>query len=130
MRILHASDLHYSLPQFDWVVGEASDFDLVTLAGDHLKIGSLVPLETQSETVLEYFSLLHSAGPLAVCSGNHDLTGPDAEGERSALWLSAAEAAGVPTDGSFRVDRLHAGDGLSVVGRTSRTRGTRGTVDG
>ncbi len=100
MRILHASDLHYSLPQFDWLVAEASDFDLVTLAGDHLKIGSLVPLETQSETVLEYFAKLHSAAPLAVCSGNHDLTGPDADGERAALWLGAADAIGIPTDGS------------------------------
>ena len=39
MRILHVSDLHYSLPQFDWVVGAASKFELLTLAGDSLKSG-------------------------------------------------------------------------------------------
>jgi Icc-related predicted phosphoesterase len=100
MRILHVSDLHYSLPQFDWMVDSASDFDLLTLAGDHLRVGSVVPLDDQSETILEYFSSLHSVARMAVCSGNHDLTGLDAEGEQSALWLSKAKAVGIPTDGS------------------------------
>jgi Icc-related predicted phosphoesterase len=100
MRVLHVSDLHYSSPQFDWLVAAASDFDLLALAGDHLKVGSVVPLDTQSETILDYFSLLHSEVPTAVCSGNHDLTGLDLEGEQSALWLSKAKAIGIPTDGS------------------------------
>jgi Icc-related predicted phosphoesterase len=100
MRILHASDLHYSLPQFDWVLDAAPQFDLLTLAGDHLKIGSVVPLEDQCVTILEYFSLLGSERPIAICSGNHDLTGPDSEGERAALWLSEANVVGVATDGS------------------------------
>jgi Icc-related predicted phosphoesterase len=100
MRILHVSDLHYSLPQFDWVVAAARDFDLLILAGDHLRVGSVVPLDTQSETILEYFSLLRSATRIAACSGNHDLTGLDVEGEQSALWLRAASDMGVLTDGS------------------------------
>jgi Icc-related predicted phosphoesterase len=100
MRILHASDLHYSLPQFDWLVAAASNFDLLALAGDHLRGGSVIPLETQSKTILDYFSSLSSVGEMAVCSGNHDLTGLDAEGERSALWLSEARAVGIPADGN------------------------------
>ena len=100
MRILHVSDLHYSLPQFDWVVGAASKFELLTLAGDSLRVGSVVPLADQSATILEYLSLLHSMTPIAVCSGNHDLTGRDVEGEQSALWLSEARAGGIPTDGN------------------------------
>ena len=60
MRILHVSDLHYSLPQFNWLVTTASDFDLLALAGDHLRVGSVVSLDTQSKTILEYFSSLHS----------------------------------------------------------------------
>ncbi len=99
MRILHVSDLHYSLPQFDWVVDVAPGFDLLALVGDHLKVGSVVPLATQCETILEYFSSLHSLGLVAVCSGNHDLTGLDAAGEQSALWLGEAEAQGISTDG-------------------------------
>jgi hypothetical protein len=33
VRILLVSDLHYALPQFDWVVDHAPDFDLVVVAG-------------------------------------------------------------------------------------------------
>jgi Icc-related predicted phosphoesterase len=100
MRILLVSDLHYSLPQFDWVVDAAPDFDLVVLAGDFLRSGSVVSADAQCVTILEYFERLHAEGLVAICSGNHDLTGLDAEGEQSALWLEKAKAAGIPTDGS------------------------------
>jgi Icc-related predicted phosphoesterase len=111
LRILLVSDLHYRLPQFDWVVHVAPSFDLVVLAGDHLDISSAVSLDAQSVVVLEYLSLLHSAGAVAVSSGNHDLTGPDARGEQTALWLSEARSAGVPTDG----DSLLLGDTLVTI---------------
>jgi Icc-related predicted phosphoesterase len=111
MRILHVSDLHYSLPQFDWVVGAASKFELLTLAGDSLRVGSVVPLKDQSVTILEYLSLLHTLTSVAVCSGNHDLTGPDAAGEQSALWLRDAEAVGIRADGSSQV----IGDALVTI---------------
>jgi Icc-related predicted phosphoesterase len=99
MRILLASDLHYSLPQLDWVVGAAPSFDLVVLAGDSLSIRSTVSLDAQSVVMLRYLSLLHVAGQVVVSSGNHDLTGPDAQGEQGALWLAEAKASGIPTDG-------------------------------
>ena len=54
MRILLVSDLHYSLPQFDWVVQQAPSFDLVAIAGDHLDLASAVPIEAQSVVVLQY----------------------------------------------------------------------------
>ena len=111
MRILLVSDLHYSLPQLDWVVQVAPSFDLVVLAGDQLDIGSTVSLDVQSVVILRYLSLLQAAGRVAVCSGNHDLTGPDAMGEQSALWLAEARAAGVPSDG----DSFFAGDTLVTI---------------
>lgn len=111
MRILHVSDLHYSLRQLDWVVAAASSFDLVVVAGDNLDISSYVPLDAQSVVVLNYLSLLHGAGRLAVSSGNHDLTGPDRNGEQSALWLADAKAAGICSDG----DSLRLGDCLVTV---------------
>ena len=37
MRLLAVADLHYSLPQFDWVLEVAPDFDVVVLAGDLLE---------------------------------------------------------------------------------------------
>ena len=106
MRILLVSDLHYALRQFDWVVQRAPDYDLVVLAGDCLNIASTVPLHAQSVVVLHYLQLLRSSTRVAVASGNHDLTGPDAQGEQAALWLDEARAAGVPCDG----DSLLVGD--------------------
>jgi len=99
MRILLVSDLHYSLPQLDWVVRAAPRFDLVVVAGDLLRIGSTVPRDAQAVVVLEYLDRIHATTAVAVASGNHDLTGRDAQGEQSALWLSKARAAGIPTDG-------------------------------
>jgi Icc-related predicted phosphoesterase len=105
VRILHVSDLHYSLPQLDWVVNAAPSFDLVVVAGDSLNIASAVALEAQSVVVVRYLSMLHAAGHVIVSSGNHDLTGPDHWGEQTALWLSDVREAGVPTDGdSLLVD--------------------------
>jgi Icc-related predicted phosphoesterase len=106
VRILLVSDLHYTLPQLDWVVRAAPSFDLVVMAGDQLDISSSVSLDAQSVVILRYLALLQDAGRVAVSSGNHDLTGPDAQGEQCALWLGEARAAGVPTDG----DTLTIGD--------------------
>ncbi|HEY2977163.1 MAG TPA: metallophosphoesterase, partial [Burkholderiaceae bacterium] len=111
MRILLVSDLHYTLPQLDWVVRAAPGFSLVVLAGDSLDISSIVPLEAQSVVILRYLSLLKAQAPVVIASGNHDLTGPDARGEQCALWRAAARAAGVPTDG----DSWTAGDTLVTV---------------
>lgn len=99
MRLLLVSDLHYTLPQLDWVVRAAPGYDLVVLAGDSLDISSAVPLDVQCVVLLRYLALLRDAGRVVVASGNHDLTGPDAQGEQAALWLAEARAAGVPTDG-------------------------------
>ena len=62
MRILLVSDLHYTLPQLDWVVSVAPSFELVVLAGDQLDISSPVALNTQSVVILRYLSLLQAAG--------------------------------------------------------------------
>jgi Icc-related predicted phosphoesterase len=99
VRILLVSDLHYTLPQLDWVVRVAPSYDLVVLAGDHLDISSPVSLDAQSVVILRYLSLLKAVGRVAVSSGNHDLTGPDEQGEQAALWLAEAREAGVPSDG-------------------------------
>ena len=105
VRILLVADLHYSLPQLDWVVRVAPSYDLVVMAGDLLDISSAVAIDAQIVVVLQYLRLLHGAGRIAVSSGNHDLSGPDQHGEQSALWLGEARSAGVPSDGdSLRID--------------------------
>jgi Icc-related predicted phosphoesterase len=111
MRILLVSDLHYNLPQLDWVVGAGPDYDLVVVAGDSLSIASPVPLDAQSVVLLNYLGLLDGTTSVAVSSGNHDLTGPDAAGEQAALWLAEARADGIPTDG----DSLEMDDTLVTI---------------
>jgi Icc-related predicted phosphoesterase len=111
LRILLVSDLHYTLPQLDWVVNVASDFDIVVLAGDTLSIRSAVPLEAQPVVIVEYLSILQAITRVVLSSGNHDLTGPDAEGEQSALWIEEARHLGIATDG----DSLHLEDTLITI---------------
>jgi Icc-related predicted phosphoesterase len=99
VRVLLLSDLHYSLPQLDWAVKVAPDYDLVVLAGDHLNISSAVPLDAQTIVILEYIARLAEHTTVAVSSGNHDLTGPDEHGEQAALWLAGASVAHAFVDG-------------------------------
>jgi Icc-related predicted phosphoesterase len=106
VRLLLVSDLHYTLPQWDWVVRAAPRYDMVVVAGDCLDIASAVPVDVHCVVTLKYLELLRRAGRVAVSSGNHDLTGPDERGEQAALWLADARRRGVAVDG----DSLTVGD--------------------
>jgi len=98
MRILAAGDVHYDLRQLDWLLQHAAEYELVVLVGDLLDISSTVSLEAQIPVVLRYLEALGERCLTAVCSGNHDLSGRDAEGERAALWLTGFEKPGVVVD--------------------------------
>lgn len=105
MRCLIVADLHYSLPQFDWVTQVAGWFDVAIIAGDFLDLSSLVDLRAQSIVVRKYIELLRSRTRLITCSGNHDLDMRDVYGEKVAGWISDLARSGIPSDGgSFRVD--------------------------
>ena len=99
MRLLLVADLHYSLPQFDWVLDIAGDFDVVVMAGDHLDVASIVDGRAQSVVVKKYFSRLAAKTRLLICSGNHDLDTKDATGEKISRWLKGPHNGGVPSDG-------------------------------
>lgn len=111
MRLLLVADLHYSLPQFDWVLDIASDFDVVVMAGDHLDLASLVDGRAQSIVVRKYFGRLRAKTKLVICSGNHDLDSKNESGERIAKWLSGPQQEGVLSDG----DSIMLGDTLVTV---------------
>jgi Icc-related predicted phosphoesterase len=104
MRILLVSDLHYNLKQFDWVVANAGDFDVVVLAGDHLDIRSYVEADAQIAVVLEYFRRIATKSIVVACSGNHDLNAQNGAGERAAVWLEAASGPMVHVDGASVTD--------------------------
>src|SRR5262245_52809024 len=103
MRLLLVADLHYSLPQYDWVLAMAADFDVVVIAGDHLDVASMVDGRAQSVVIRKYFARLREKSRLLICSGNHDLDSKNESGEKIARWLGAAQNEGVLSDGESLV---------------------------
>ncbi len=111
MKLLIVADLHYSLPQFDWLVEQAPSYDAVIIAGDLLDIASSVDPGTQIIVVLKYLARLKLLTRVFVCSGNHDLDGVGAGGEKQALWMSSVKRLSIPADG----DTLRLGDTLVSI---------------
>jgi Icc-related predicted phosphoesterase len=99
VRVLLVSDLHYDLRKLDWVLGQAGDHDMVTIAGDLLDIGSAVPLDAQIAVVLEHLARLAQRTTVVVCSGNHDLDHRGDDGEKATRWIADARDVGVVVDG-------------------------------
>lgn len=100
VRILVASDLHYRLPHYDWLVDQAADFDVVALPGDHIDISGTVPVDAQIVVLSAYFSRLAERTVTLVTSGNHDLDGPGAHGEQMARWIHRIGDDAVHVDGA------------------------------
>jgi Icc-related predicted phosphoesterase len=87
LRILLASDLHYRLPQYDWLLGVAAEFDVMALPGDHLELVGAVPLAAQIVVIDRYLARLGERTTVVTCSGNHDLDGAGSHGEKMARWI-------------------------------------------
>ena len=111
MRCLVVADLHYSLPQLDWLLSAAPNFDLVIFAGDALDIGSSVDFRAQIVVVKKYLSLLSGITKVILCSGNHDLDERSPEGEKISRWIGDVRELGIACDG----DSLTVGDTLFTV---------------
>jgi Icc-related predicted phosphoesterase len=103
MRYLVASDLHYSLPQLDWIADQAPEFDAVVLAGDHLDVAGHADIGAQIALTVAFLSALADRTTVVVNSGNHDLTGRRQDGEKSAVWLSRVDARVTRDGGSVPV---------------------------
>jgi Icc-related predicted phosphoesterase len=111
MRCLVVADLHYSLPQFDWLLSAAPQFDLVIFAGDALDIGSPVDFRAQILVVKKYLARLAGLTRVILCSGNHDLDERNAEGEKYSRWIGEVRDLGIACDG----DDLMIGDTLFTI---------------
>jgi Icc-related predicted phosphoesterase len=99
MRCLLVADLHYALPQFDWLLKTAPKFDIVVLAGDALDLGSSVDFRAQIVVVRKYLQRIAGLTRLIVCSGNHDLETRDEAGEKVARWIADLRGLGIVADG-------------------------------
>jgi Icc-related predicted phosphoesterase len=100
MRILVVADLHYSLPQYDWLLDVAGDFDVVVIAGDHIDLSSLVDWRAQSVVIRKYVERLKAKTRLITCSGNHDLDSRNPLGEKVAQWIRDLSRDDVSSDGA------------------------------
>src|SRR5258708_20224786 len=96
MRCLVVADLHYSLPQFDWLVSAAPQFDLVIFAGDALDVASWVDYRAQIVVVKKYLSLLSGITRVILCSGNHDLAELSPEAEKISRWIGDVPEPDIP----------------------------------
>jgi Icc-related predicted phosphoesterase len=111
MRCLFVADLHYALPQFDWLLQAGPRYDVVVLAGDCLDVGSIVDFSAQTLVVRKYLQRLAIRTRLVVCSGNHDLDSRGASGEKVPRWLQEIRTVGIKADG----DSVVVGDTLFTV---------------
>lgn len=90
MRLLLVADLHYNLQQFDWLLGEAANYDLVVIAGDLLDLAGHTDLDTQIVVIQKYLARLRERAPLVVSSGNHDGDTKTSHDEFVAEWILGA----------------------------------------
>src|SRR6476620_9132874 len=111
MRCLVVADLHYSLPQFDWLLAAADTFDVVIFAGDALDVGSSVDFRAQILVVKKYLALLSERTRVILCSGNHALDERSQEGEKISRWVGEMRELGIACDG----DSLAIGNTLFTV---------------
>jgi Icc-related predicted phosphoesterase len=100
VRILVVSDLHYRLPQLDWLVGASEQVDVVVIAGDLADVVSPVPHDVQTVVISRYLRRVADRAKVLVASGNHDLDGPAYHGEQVATWLRRLRHEGLHVDGA------------------------------
>ena len=122
MRLLAVADLHYSLPQFDWVLEVAPDFDVVVLAGDLLELSSIVDRRAQAVVVRKYFDRLRAVTRLVTCSGNHVSTRRTRAAKRSPNGSGKSKTRASPPTASPSCS-TEAFSSPSVRGGTDRSRG-------
>jgi Icc-related predicted phosphoesterase len=105
------SDLHYTLRQYDWLIGVAAGFDAVVIAGDHIDASLPVPTAVQIAALSASITAVAQQSRVLVCSGNHDLNARDDKGEKISDWLAAVRSAALAVDG----DTVDIGDTLFTV---------------
>jgi Icc-related predicted phosphoesterase len=100
MKLLAVADLHFSLPQLDWVAQQAEHREAVIIAGDLLDISGHLDLDSQITIATKYLRNISTKTRLLVCSGNHDGDERNAQQEFVARWLQRVRATGLTADGA------------------------------
>lgn len=109
--MLLTSDLHYRLPQYDWVLRAAERFDAVAIAGDHVDAFAVVPAHVQIAALRASLTAIAERSHLLICSGNHDLNGRSEGGEKFSAWVPECRSERLAVDG----DSVTIGDTLVTI---------------
>jgi len=99
VKLLCTADLHYRLPQLDWLIEHADSVDVVVIPGDLLQVVGAAPLEVQILVVSKYLQRLAERSLVLASSGNHDLDGPGDTGEQATAWLRDLSSPRLVVDG-------------------------------
>jgi Icc-related predicted phosphoesterase len=106
MKVLLTSDLHLSVPWFEWLNTKAAAFDLICIGGDFLDLFGQEPKPKQVSLVQSSLRRLAAATTVAICSGNHDSFGPiipAARGPTYAWFAELDEIQRIISDGQTRI---------------------------
>ena len=99
VKMLFVADLHYALKQFDWLLANASRFEVVVIGGDLLDLGSALEMDLQIVVIEKYLARLREQTRVLVSSGNHDGDHRLASNESMCRWLHEAKAGQLFVDG-------------------------------
>jgi hypothetical protein len=105
MKLILTADLHFRLHWFRWLIEEASNFDLVCIAGDLLDIFKFETRTEQSREIAKLIRELADRVMVAVCSGNHDNAGRLVSHDRVSVYgwfIDLGTHPNIITDGSTR----------------------------
>jgi Icc-related predicted phosphoesterase len=100
VKLLCTADLHYRLPQLDWLMEQAADVDVVVIPGDMLQVVGAAPLDVQIVVVSKYLRRMAEHTLVLASSGNHDLDGPGETGEQATAWLRELAGEQLVVDGN------------------------------
>jgi Icc-related predicted phosphoesterase len=106
MKILLTSDLHLTVPWFEWLNTKAAAFDLICIGGDFLDLFSEESKPKQVAQVQGHLRDLASKTNVALCSGNHDSFGPIVPAARGPTYPWLVELDNLPSvisDGQTRI---------------------------
>ena len=110
MRCLVVADLHYSLPQFDWLLAAAPRVRHRDFCRRRARYRIVRRFSRPDRGGEEIPVLLSGMTRVILCSGNHDLDERSAEGEKIARWVGDVRELGIACDG----------DDLTIGDRASR----------
>ncbi len=95
MKILHVTDIHFTLPWLDWVIARQGEYDVIVISGDladNAKVSRGINYKSQWIELRSRLALLGK--PTFICGGNHDVDPDSVIGADHAARVASMAAVG------------------------------------